>query len=791
MIHALWRATGALLLILMLAAPAALPVAAQTSSGGSPPAGAVTLDELKRLVKTLETDAERKQFVDTLKQLIKAREATARPKPNGGGLAARINKGLERLGEQFAYAARILRQVPSAWNWLALQWETPELRSFWWEIIWKVLLALAAGILAEIAARLMLRPWRAQVEAKGSAAFIPRAGWLGVRTALDVLPIGAFALVAWLVLDQLAPGPAVGHVADYFIIASLIARAVVSAARMLLAPKATNLRLFEMEDGAARATFKAVGRLANVIVYPWFFLSALRTLPPTEAGAINLAEAGYNALLKLLGLIVLAMLIRNLIRARRPVADWLRGRADDGDDTSLSIAESIAGRLAQLWHIAVIALLVACYVTWVLGIRGGFDYLFRALLLTAIIVVVTRLVIAGLGRLISMLVAPEDDDRHSALATRAKRFSGPAQRVMQTLVCFIAFLAILQAWQVDVAGWLGTQLGQQVLGSAVSILLIIVVAVVVWEIVSEITSRYLDRLTSNQRPGQRQARMRTLLPLLQKTALVAIVVITTFVVLSELGVNIAPVLAGAGVLGLAIGFGAQTLVKDVITGVFNIIEDTMAVGDVVTVAGHSGAVEDISIRSVVLRDYSGTVHSIPFSSITSVENMTQRFAYAVIDVGIGYREDADEVMEVVKEIGAGLRKDPAFRPSLMSDLEMAGVHELGNSAVVIRCRFKVRAGMQWGIKREMNRRIKKEFDARGIEIPFPHQTIYFGEDKDGSAPSANILVKEAPKRASARREPAANKGGTTEGAETAKPPAKSKRAEKREKMDPAIDSGDG
>ena len=296
---------------------------------------------------------------------------------------------------------------------------------------------------------------------------------------------------------------------------------------------------------------------------------------------------------------------------------------------------------------------------------------------------------------------------------------------------------------------------------------------------SELTERYMRQLSGEHRPGQRQARMRTLLPLMRKVILVAIVVVAAFIVLSELGVNIGPLLAGAGVLGLAVGFGAQTLVKDVITGVFNIIEDTMAVGDVVTVAGHSGSIEDISIRSVVLRDYSGTVHSIPFSSISSVENMTKRFAYAVIDIGVGYRENTDEVVEVLRGIGAGLREDDTFGRSIMADLEIAGVHELGDSAVVIRCRFQCRAGSQWGIRREMNRRIKLEFDERGIEIPFPHQTVYFGEDKEGRAPPAYVRMLEQ-KREKPPEPPK-------------QPPAPERRetaAEKRDKLNPAVDDGD-
>ena len=523
-------------------------------------------------------------------------------------------------------------------------------------------------------------------------------------------------------------------------------------------------------DATAKAWFRWIRRLANVIVYPYFLLVAAR--------GFALTPESFAALVKLLGLVVLIMLIYATIKARRAVRNWLTDQADDGDDTAHSLAETTVSRVGEIWHIVAIALLIACYITWVLDIEGGFIFLFQGLVFTALIVVAVRLLLSAAQRLVAFLVQSEQPTDDRLLAQRARRYTGPAQTAAQILIYFIGFLALLQAWQINIVGWFGTGVGQEVLGRGIGIIVILVIAVIAWELTSELTERYMRSLSSDKRPGQRQARMRTLLPLMQKALLVAIVVITTFIVLSELGVDIAPLLAGAGVLGLAVGFGAQTLVKDIITGIFNIVEDTMAVGDVVSVAGHSGTIEDISIRSVVLRDYSGTVHSIPFSSISSVENMTKRFSYAVIDIGVGYREDTDEVVGALREIGAGLREDATFNANIMSDLEIAGVQELGDSAVVIRCRFKCRAGTQWGVKREMNRRIKHDFDARGIEIPYPHQTIYFGEDKEGKAPPAYVrMLEEGPENAADAPEPKA-------------PKQRESAAEKRDKLDPAMDGDD-
>jgi small-conductance mechanosensitive channel len=223
--------------------------------------------------------------------------------------------------------------------------------------------------------------------------------------------------------------------------------------------------------------------------------------------------------------------------------------------------------------------------------------------------------------------------------------------------------------------------------------------------------------------------------------LVALVVgsLAVMLVLGELGISLAPILGAAGVVGLAIGFGAQTLVKDYFTGFFILFEDQIRSGDVVRVAGIAGVVEDITLRHVRLRDYDGQVHFVPNGLITTVTNMGRGFAQAVIDVGVAYRVDVDDALDVMREVGAELRADPVLGPKILADLEIAGVERLDDSAVVLRCRFKVLPLEQWTVRREFLRRLKAAFDRRGIEIPFPHLTVYAGTDRGGEALPLRVL----------------------------------------------------
>ena len=254
----------------------------------------------------------------------------------------------------------------------------------------------------------------------------------------------------------------------------------------------------------------------------------------------------------------------------------------------------------------------------------------------------------------------------------------------------------------------------------------------------------LLRARMEERTGDREALKRadTLTRVFRYSVTVLVTLVAGMMVLSELGVSLAPVLGAAGIAGIAIGFGAQSLVKDFFSGFFILFEDQIRTGDVVKVGNHSGVVEEITLRHTRLRDYEGAVHYVPNSMIDSVINMSRGFANAVMDIGVSYRENIDEVYAVLRATAKEFRADPDFGPRILDDLEIAGVDRLDSSAIVIRCRFRTVALEQWGVRREFLRRLKSAFDAARIQIPYPHMTVYAGEDKDGKAPAFNLRQLE-------------------------------------------------
>lgn len=224
-----------------------------------------------------------------------------------------------------------------------------------------------------------------------------------------------------------------------------------------------------------------------------------------------------------------------------------------------------------------------------------------------------------------------------------------------------------------------------------------------------------------------EQRARTLLSLMRSVGVVLIILATVVMMLGALGVNVGPLLAGAGVIGLAFSFGAQSLVKDVITGLFMLFENQFGVGDVIRIEGVSGAVEKMTLRVVCLRDVHGVVHIVPNGEIKKVSNLTRTWARVVLDVGVAYKEDPDHVMKVLRDIGRELYEHPDWKPLMVEPAEVPGIEMFGDSAINIRIMAKTLPLKQWDVARELRRRIKLRFDQEGIEIPFPHQTVYWGD----------------------------------------------------------------
>jgi small conductance mechanosensitive channel len=280
------------------------------------------------------------------------------------------------------------------------------------------------------------------------------------------------------------------------------------------------------------------------------------------------------------------------------------------------------------------------------------------------------------------------------------------------------------------------------LTSGLRVLAIVILAVIALRLARVLSKRLLGVFVKADTEDETLKRINTLESLLRYVMVVSVTVTAAIMILHEFNIEIGPILAAAGVVGLALGFGSQQLVQDIISGFFILLDDQIRVGDVVQTAGKDGVVEQVNLRMTVLRDFSGNVHYIRNGQIDIVTNMTKEYSRYVFKIGVAYREDTDEVCEIIKAVDEDLRNDPEYGPDILEPMEILGLEEFADSAIIIRTRIKTRPIKQWRVGREFNRRLKKAFDERGIEIPFPHMTLYAGQGKNGSAPPIRIKMEQ-------------------------------------------------
>ena len=354
-----------------------------------------------------------------------------------------------------------------------------------------------------------------------------------------------------------------------------------------------------------------------------------------------------------------------------------------------------------------------------------------------------------------------DDDR-TLVHLHAYRYYPLVRQIVSAVIAVATVVVLLQIWGVPIfhAFQTGT-IGHRLASALITIAIAAVVALLVWEAANIAIERRLQLWT---REGNlvRAARLRTLLPMLRSLLFIMIALVVVLTGLSEIGVNIGPLLAGASIFGVALGFGSQKLVQDFITGIFLLMENAMQVGDWVTLAGVSGTVEYLSIRTVRLRAGDGSLYTIPFSSVTTVNNTNRGLGNAAVKVSIAYGQDIDRAIETLKEIGAALRDDPNYKDGILSDFSYWGIDQVDGATIALAGQIQCKDSARWGVQREFNRRIAVLFRERGIRIANPQRSLVAYDDgsrpvapenDENGGPTAGTPVAEPPPRAAPERKP--------------------------------------
>lgn len=690
--------------------------------------GEKTVTTLNELVRVLEDDTLRAELLRRLKQGPADGAAGSAP-ASEPGFAQAVAEYTKALAEQSSAAVsgtlRVLRQIGTLFSAesgidvlrlrdAALALGLVALALFASLLVARLLTERLQGMLARRAAD---QGWARRLAALALAVIVDLAGVAIAWGTGYLLVVGFVGSAGRITLDQ-----------TLLLNAFLAVEIVKVAMRGLLEPRHPALRLAVLDDTTAAYWYFWLARLVSLIGYTFLFAAPVM--------AMYLPSAAPQALKVLVVMTALVSTIIIILQNRHHVRRRLFARREAGHHDMLARLGYLFG---QSWHVVAILYLVGVFLVWLVNPRQALPFVLAATAESVAIAVVGGLVIAVVSRMVDVSVRlPEDIRlRLPLLEPRLQAFAPRVMQVVRTVVVIAVLVAIAQAWHLlDFMSWLSSAAGQRLVGAVVSAALIILIGLGVYVAMLS----WVEYRLNPDFGTVPTAREKTLLALFRNAFTTALAVLVLMLVLAQLGLNIAPLLAGAGVLGLAIGFGAQKLVQDIITGVFIQFENVMNEGDVVQLGGKSGVVERLTIRSVSIRSVDGTLHLIPFSSVDQVSNMMKGFSFHVAEIGVAYRESIPEVKEAMEEAFARLQESE-HGEKIIGPLDMQGVTAFGDSAITVRARIKTLPGAQWAAGRAYNEIIKEVFDRRGIEIPYPHVTLYMGVDKRGEAPPLNVAAR--------------------------------------------------
>jgi small conductance mechanosensitive channel len=479
--------------------------------------------------------------------------------------------------------------------------------------------------------------------------------------------------------------------------------------RFLFSPRAPELRLIHTSDKRANWLVNSIAVIIITIATGVFLITSAEILGLNRAGATVL-----SLLVALATHIEVAVLIW---QSRHIVARWIRGKPNDS-----KIAFGIRPRLAFIWHYIALFYVLALWIAYAGGIHNAFGVLLRVVIVFIAALIAARLVWFGLSAALDRVLDDDDDDSraHPTLRARARAYTSLVKLVLRIMIFGVFIVGMVQGWGINIIPWLlSDPLSRSLLHAFVAILITIAAALVLWELSNGLMNSRIEHLSAAGKSRQ-ASRLRTLLPMLKASIGVALFLIAALISLSQIGVNLVPLLAVSGVAGIAIGFGSQKLVQDIITGLFLLLEDAMQVGDTVTLAGMTGTVERLSIRTIRLRGGDGSINIIPFSAVTTVTNMTRDFGYAQISIEVAYDEDLTHVTEVLTDIAKKMRAEPKWGAQMRDDLQLFGLDQFGASGLVITGQIRTGPGQHWAVRREFYARVKARFEAEDIEIPYTY-----------------------------------------------------------------------
>lgn len=578
--------------------------------------------------------------------------------------------------------------------------------------------------------RRIIRPLYKRIGNWGHNAKLQHDSWYKLPTAI----LGAFAIDLLVLLLALTAGnlfarhvhadnATILRLQTLFLSAFAVIEFFKAVLRLIFAPNFDYLRPFAFSDAVAHYWNTRLAWLSGLIGY------GLMVVVPVVATQISYPAAAAANLVIMLALTLYALAL--ILRNRKPIQLQINLLAE----RSMAFFSIILRGLGHVWHLLAIAYFLVLFVLSQFDIGNSLNFMMTATVKSLVVIGVGALISGQLTRWIFRRISLPDDvnRRYPMLERRINSYIPNGLKILRVMVVLTVTLLLFDAWHlINLYQWASSENGEKIVGGLVHILLILVIAVISWTLMASVIEHRLAlELSNGIRPSAREP---TLLTLFRNVLAIVISTITIMIVLSQVGINIAPLLAGAGALGLAISFGAQTLVKDVITGVFIQFENGMNTGEYVTVSGITGTVERMTIRSIGLRDDYGVYHIVPFSSITTLANYAREFGVYRANYSVSRDEDIDHVHEVLHQAVAALKQDEQVKSFLVGEPVFNGVVALGDRSFTTRVTVRTQALKQWVVQYALDRLVKIHFDQAGIAMP--QQAIQLSYAPDNGEPPA-------------------------------------------------------
>ncbi len=687
---------------------------------------------LEETKKILSDEKERKDLILQLENLLVAKkEILAQKAVTAPGKSKEETLNLIQLSERLSqHIQRIIHNLEKQFNRLPTEYaqmkqffSKKENLSLLFDVSLKFLISLLLSVFLWVLFQKLVQKWKISFRKQKTISLVGKIKTLLFNVFLKSYYLAILFFFSWFFLKLVLDNAATSAIL-YILGAWFVYQIAKSFCCFILSPKDTHDQLLQINDQLANYILIWCRRVLLFSLWIFIFIKLSSLI-----GLIQVSK--FFSIIYRVGLLIMLAII--LAQWKENIRKLFSLPLKKEDSDWKTKAKKIYNQQTEIIYPALILYFSGIVLAYILGYKQAYQFLFYATLKSFLVIALAILFWFLWQAIFQRLFAISEEikQRYPTMEEQVNQYIPWFNKLAQFSIILFTVFILLYVWGLDIPGFLSSY--SHYISRLLRIPLIIVMAVILVQITTFLIQKMTEHIAQSRKQtthtpsSEIEKQMATISGILRKSLLITIWVITAMMILNELGFSIGPLLAGAGIAGVAVGFGSQNLVRDIISGLFMITENQVRVGDVAILNGTGGLVEQVNLRTTVLRGLDGTVHIFPNGSINTVSNMTHDFSFYLFNIGVAYKEDTDRVCAVLMEISDQIIQEEPYKSMILEPLEILGLDKFADSAVIIKARIKTQPIKQWQVGREMNRRIKKRFDEKNIEIPFPHRTFYFGE----------------------------------------------------------------